>query len=217
MRRLFQHLANKPLTWRYWAVIKLEHCTEVDGSGVSPKTQVGFHATIRAGTEVSPDEMLGYHSYISGPRSYVEAARIGKFCSVARQVSIGPSDHDLAGISTHPFLLSPAYGGHFYTVVPLKQKAPPVIGNDVWIGMNTIALRGVTVGDSAIVAANSVVTRDVPAFAIVGGVLAKVLRYRFPPDIQKIRWRDWPDSKLKQFIVDFGNPEEFTRIHREEG
>ena len=103
-------------------------------------------------------------------------------------------------------------------MVPLKQKAPPVIGNDVWIGMNAVIMRGVTVGDGAIVAANSVVTRDVPAFAVVGGVPAKVLRYRFTPeviaDLQEIRWWDWPSSKLKQFIADFGNPVEFCRAHR---
>lgn len=219
MRSVLYRLARKPFTWLYWFVMNRVRNTRVESIGVSHRARIGRRAIVRAGTEVGPDVVLGDYSYISGPRSYVEAARIGKFCSIARQVTIGPGDHDLTGVSTHPFRLSPAYGGLVDTVVPLKQKAPPVIGADVWIGMNAVIMRGVTVGDGAIVAANSVVTRDVPAFAVVGGVPAKVIRYRFSPeviaDLQQIRWWDWPESKLKQYIADFGNPDEFARAHRE--
>jgi acetyltransferase-like isoleucine patch superfamily enzyme len=219
MRSLLYRLAHKPFTWLYWVVMNRVRGTRVESIGVSCCAKIGWRVIVCAGTEVGPDVVLGDYSYISGPRSYVEAARIGKFCSIARQVTIGPGDHDLAGVSTHPFRLSPAYGGLVDTVVPLKQKAPPIIGNDVWIGMNAIVMRGVTVGDGAIVAANAVVTRDVSAFAVVGGVPAKVIRYRFSPeviaDLQQIRWWDWPESKLKQYIADFGNPDEFARAHRE--
>lgn len=219
MHSALYRLVRNPFTWLYWGIMNRVRNTRVEGVGVSHRARIGTRAIVRAGTEVGPDVVLGDYSYISGPRSYVESARIGKFCSIARQVTIGPGDHDLTGVSTHPFRLSPAYGGLVDTVVPLKQKAPPVIGNDVWIGMNAVIMRGVTVGDGAIVAANSVVTRDVPAFAVVGGVPAKVIRYRFSPeviaDLQQIRWWDWPESKLKQYIADFGNPDEFARAHRE--
>lgn len=219
MRSLLNRLAHRPLTWLYWVVMNRVRRTHVEGSGVSRRARIGVHAIIRQGSEVGPDVVLGDYSYISGPRSYVEAARIGKFCSIARQVVIGPGDHDLAGVTTHPFRLSPDYGGLVETGTALEQKDPPVIGNDVWIGINAIVMRGVTIGDGAIVAANSVVTRDVPPYAIVGGVPAKFIRHRFPPeivaDLQKIRWWDWPESKLKQCIPDFDHPEEFTRRHRE--
>ena len=220
MRSKFFRLAHKPFTWLYWVVMNRARNTRVESIGVSSRAKIGTRAIVRSGTEVGPDVVLGDYSYISGPRFYVEAPRISKFCSIARQVvTIGPSDHDLAGVSTHPFRLSPAYGGLVDKMLPLQQKASPVIGNDVWIGINAIVMRGVTVGNGAIVAANSVVTRDVPAFAIVGGVPAKVLRYRFSPkviaDMQNICWWDWTKSKLKQFIIDFENPDEFTRTHRE--
>lgn len=220
MRSVLYRLGRKPFTWRYWAVMNRVHNTRVESIGVSPRARIGRRAScVQAPRSGRTWCWAGDYSYISGPRSYVEAARIGKFCSIARQVTIGPGDHDLTGVSTHPFRLSPAYGGLVDTVVPLKQKAPPVIGNVVWIGMNAVIMRGVTVGDGAIVAANSVVTRDMLAFAVVGGVPAKVIRYRFSPeaiaDLQQIRWWDWPESKLKQYIADFGNPDEFARAHRE--
>lgn len=217
MLSMLYRLAHKPFTWLYWVVMNRVRNTRVESISVSPRARIGTRAIVRAGTEVGPDVVLGDYSYISGPRSYVEAARIGKFCSIARQVTIGPGDHDLAGVSTHPFRLSPAYGGFVDTVVPLKQKAPPVIGNDVWIGMNAIVMRGVTVGDGAIVAANSVVTRDVPPYAIVGGSPAKLIRYRFPKEIitalVDVQWWDWSVSKIRENIASFDDPEYFLRTN----
>ncbi|PUE42385.1 CatB-related O-acetyltransferase [Limnohabitans sp. Bal53] len=221
MRSVLYRLAHKPFNWLYWVVMNRMRNARVESVGVSHRAKIGRRAIVRAGTEVGPDVVLGDYSYISGPSSYVEAARIGKFCSIARQVTIGPGDHDLAGVSTHPFRLSPAYGGLVDTVVPLKQKAPPVIGNDVWIGINSMIMRGVSIGDGAVVAANSVVTRDVPPYAIFGGVPAKLIRYRFSDEIIRallqIRWWDWPLSKIKHSVHDFSDTEKFVTIHAVSG
>ena len=79
-----------------------------------------------------------------------------------------------------------------------------IIGNDVWIGYEAVILSGVTIGDGAIVAARAVVTRDVPPYAIVGGVPAKPIRQRFSnPDIAQLlelRWWDWPKEKIARTI-----------------
>lgn len=126
------------------------------------------------------DIVIGDYSYVSGPRSYVESARIGKFCSIARQTVIGVGNHDHTMVTTHPFFLSPEHGD----IVPTRRETPqrdaPIIGNDVWIGINSIVMGGVTIGDGAVVAANSVVTRDVLPCTIVGGAPARHLKDRFP-------------------------------------
>lgn len=215
MRALLIRFVGPMRSWGYLQVMNLMHETCVEGTGVSPRARIGRRAIVRRGTEVGADVILGDFSYISGPRSYVEAARIGKFCSIARQVVIGPGDHDLSAVTTHPFPVSPAYGGLAGVTKQEAQKAPPVIGNDVWIGINAIVMRGVTIGDGAVVAANSVVTRDVEPYTIVGGVPARYLKRRFPPEIaealQRSRWWDWPDRILSKRLEEFREPENFVQ------
>ena len=115
---------------------------------------------------------------------------IGRYCSIAAGVRIGDPDHPTDWLSTSPF----QYDGRRFgwhpsaaegtTIAPHGfLRAPTVIGNDVWIGANAVVLKGVRVGDGAVIAAGAVVTRDVPPYAIVGGVPAKVIRYRFEPDL----------------------------------
>ena len=85
------------------------------------------------------------------------------------------------------------------------NKGDIVVGNDVWIGYEAVILSGVTIGDGAIVAARAVVTKDVPPYAIVGGVPAKIIRPRFPEDVikrlQSLRWWDWPEGKLQLHLA----------------
>lgn len=82
-----------------------------------------------------------------------------------------------------------------------------VINNDVWIGMKSTIMGGVTVGNGAIIAAHSVVTKDVPPYAVVGGVPAKIIKYRFTEDIieglQKSEWWNQPDDVLRENITVF--------------
>lgn len=182
---------------------------------LSLKTKLGKGVLIRSGNEIGEIE-IGDYSYISGPRAYVECATIGKYCSIARQTIIGVSDHDHGWLTTSPIASSKCYG--FIDVdKQQRQKAPPVIGNDVWIGANSIIFRGVTVGDGAVVAAGSVVTKDVPAYAIVGGVPAKVIKMRFSNEIIKIlldmKWWDWPESKIKESAKYMDDIDNFVNIY----
>tara|TARA_R100000935_G_C2813418_1_gene156144 strand:+ start:701 stop:1318 length:618 start_codon:yes stop_codon:yes gene_type:complete len=201
----------------YWMAMNRRHQHQVESWNVSRNASIGYRSIVRAGVEIYGDVVLGDYSYVSGPNSYVEAARIGKFCSIARQVIIGPGNHNLVAVTTHPFRLSPSYGGLITVAQHESQRPPPVIGNDVWIGINCVILRGAMIGDGAVVAANSVVTGEVPPYAIFGGNPARLIRFRFDMDtvskMQRIRWWDWSEKKLRDCVADFNDPVKFLRRH----
>jgi acetyltransferase-like isoleucine patch superfamily enzyme len=132
-------------------------------------------------------------------------ADIGRYCSIGRDVLVNMRNHPTSWLSTHPF----QYGGtkHFedyeeylmlnacLTIDKKTLENRVKVGNDVWIGERVMILRGVTVGDGAILAAGSVVTHDVEPYMIVGGVPAHPIRPRFEPDLVRelvaLRWWDW--------------------------
>ena len=162
---------------------------------------------------------------------YTEALRhacckvtIGNFCSIGPGVIIGPSEHDIYSISTHHFHQDRRFG-HFlernehyetknrWSEKFRSKKLDVIIKNDVWIGANAIVLSGVTIGNGCIIAAGAVVTKSVPDFAIVGGVPAKVIKYRFSEEerkqIIKSEWWNWDDDKLKEHLDLFHTPDKF--------
>lgn len=106
--------------------------------------------------------------------------KIGNFCSIASDVMfVLNADHNLNTISTFPFKAKCLFSKEFEAA----SKGDIVIDDDVWIGYRATVMSGVHVGQGAVIAAGAVVTKDVPAYAIVGGVPAKVIRYRFEKDI----------------------------------
>jgi virginiamycin A acetyltransferase len=133
---------------------------------------------------------------------------VGRYCSIASNVKFPGPDHAHTLLSTSIFITGYASeiwstylgdtGQEFANQQHFAQKAPTVIGNDVWIGQDVSILRGLTIGDGAVIAACAVVTRDVPAFAVVGGNPARFIRWRFQPDViealSALRWwrYDWP-------------------------
>lgn len=129
--------------------------------------------------------------------------RIGAFCSIAREVTILlDGNHNTDWITTFPF---PRFRDSVRAIDGYNlTRGGVVIGNDVWIGDGATIMSGVTIGDGAVVAARAVVTRDVPAYGIVGGVPAKLIRYRFPENtiglLQRIAWWDWPDTDIDRAI-----------------
>lgn len=131
-----------------------------------------------------PDYAYGYGSY--GTPQVDHASKdaqlsIGAFCSIAGGVKILlGGNHNIQAVTTFPF-----YERLKNVPAHKETKGDVVIGNDVWLATDCLILSGVTIADGAVVAARAVVTKDVPAYAIVGGNPARVIRYRFPEDIRK--------------------------------
>lgn len=145
---------------------------------------------------------IGRASYVGGAR--VQNCRIGAFCSIGARTRIGGlSRHPTHWLSTHPAFFSPRAqaGFTFSDRLHFDEIAQITVGSDVWIGASVMVLDGVNIGDGAIVAAGSVVTRDVPPYAVVGGVPARVIRYRYDPAsidlLLGMRWWDWPMEKIR--------------------
>ena len=132
---------------------------------------------------------IGFRSYANS--SLLRHVRIGRFCSIGRRCSIGAALHDVTCFTTHPIARADTF-----------QSDPlTTIGNDVWIGYGAMILPGVTIGDGAIIGAGSVVNRDVPAYAVMGGNPAVPRRMRFAPEtVEKllaIAWWNWPDARIE--------------------
>lgn len=130
---------------------------------------------------------------------------IGSFCSIAAGVSIYvgmQGRHTTDFLSTYPINMIFGVPSDAGISKAISGNLNVVIGNDVWIGRDSLILAGVTIGDGAVIGTRSVVTKDVPPYAIVGGVPAKVIRYRFSPEIidllLELKWWEWSDEKIKE-------------------
>lgn len=147
---------------------------------------------------------VGDYSY-TGPWNMIFHCNIGKYCSISYGVTIGPPEHNYKRLSTHPFIYNPRFGivdTENKEIKDWRLKKKISIGNDVWIGCNSVILRGVNIADGVVVGANTLVNRDVPPYAIVVGNPAKIVKYRFTGNvIQKlldIKWWDWSIEKIKK-------------------
>ena len=155
---------------------------------------------------------MGRYSYM-GKNNSVANTRIGSFCSIASYCAIGGGAHPLDMVSTSPvFYAGKNVFRQNFGKIDTEINKPVDIGNDVWIGEGVFINDGITVGDGAIIGAHSVVTHDVPAYAVVAGAPAKVLRYRFTEDeigrLLNLKWWDWSDEKLKK------HGDQFTSLDR---
>ncbi len=143
-----------------------------------------------------------YHYPINGDR-----LTIGRFCSIAcgTRFLMNSANHAMGSLSTYVFPIFYEEWGHGMNVTTAwDHRGNIVVGNDVWIGYEAVILSGVTIGDGAIVAARSVVTKDVPPYTIVGGAPARPIRLRFGQEVidtlLELRWWDWPLEKLAKSL-----------------
>jgi virginiamycin A acetyltransferase len=147
------------------------------------------------------EKNVRYHFDFTGDK-----LKIGKFCMIASDVTfvMNGANHLTEGISSYPFAV---FGGDWACAMEGKSypsRGDIVVGNDVWLGYKSVVMSGVTIGDGAIIGAYSVVTKDVPPYAIVGGNPAKIIRKRFSDsDIErllKLAWWDWDFEKISRNV-----------------
>jgi len=134
---------------------------------------------------VANDVQIGKYTYIV-EGTVNSGVKIGRYCSLGRQLSIGEIDHPIEWLTTSVIVNANGNGKFKYDDFPkydYQDNRKTIIGNDVWAGLGVILKRGITIGDGAIIGAGSVVTHDVAPYAIVGGVPAKLIRYRFNNEI----------------------------------
>lgn len=197
-------LLKNPITlWIKWLLTKYRYERKYDHLAVRYLSRItrstfGRYNTLYEGA-VLDRVSLGDFSYVAA-NSRLSRVTIGRFCSIGPDVLVGLGLHPSRDfVSTHPAFYSPGSqaGITFADRQYFNEYCDITIGNDVWIGARAVIADGVKIGDGAVVAAGAVVISDVLPFAVVGGVPAKVLRYRFNPDqVAKLHESKWWDRDL---------------------
>ncbi len=192
------------LDWIRWGIcayknkkcfpsVKISHHSYVRNSVMEEYVTIYDHVDIT-------NSQIGRCTYIS-PRTIINDCAIGRFCSIGPNVTIGYGIHPThTFVSTHPAFFS-TRGQAQITFVKsshFEEKRKIHIGNDVWIGANVYICDGVTIGDGAVIGAGAVVNKDVPPFAVWGGVPGRMLRYRFSEKQIEVLLRDkWWEKSLE--------------------
>lgn len=165
------------------AYVNVSHHVQISGSSLGRRTSVGRYTKIRN-------------------------ADIGSYCSISWDVTIGATSHPMDHPATHAFWYRKQFGIVEENAVLDEEKV--LIGNDVWIGCAAVILPGVTIGDGAVIGANSVVTKNIDPYSVVAGCPAKVMKKRFDEDLCKevslLRWWDWPDERIREATRFFERP-----------
>lgn len=172
-------------------------------------SKINSTAKIYSGTSFY-NSNIGRYSYV-GYDCEVYNCDIGSFCSIANGFIAGGAKHPIDWVSTSPVFYN-VNGGTGYHLgnneIELVKRT--IIGHDVWIGSRVIVMQGVKIGNGAIIGAGSVVTKDVPPYAIVAGCPAKVIRYRFDDNIinklETLKWWNLSDNQLTKLSKWIGNP-----------
>lgn len=209
---IIQRIRNRTVIFEYASKAPLDVVFE-------GRNKLSHHAFFRG--------ELGFASYV-GAHSVIEG-KIGRFCSIAENVSFMGQTHPVQGyVSTHPcFYSMKKQSGFTYATEQLFDEIPKLngskysieVGNDVYIGYGATVIGPCRIGNGAVVAAGAVVTKDVPDYAIVGGVPAKVIRYRFTEKqmdfLNKLQWWDKPQEWFQENASQFASIEKMMATYEE--
>lgn len=177
MKRIIKYCQNR--YWKKW--LRQHHCKLGGGvTSLGAKTTLVLEENVSLGSVVINAKKLsiGAHTYVRSDCVLSAVSSIGRFCSIGNNCYIGQdkNTHPSDWVSSHPFQ---------FTNTPLSfepQIVDVTIGDDVWIGHDAMIMEGVNVGTGAIIATRALVAHDVPPYAIVAGIPAKVIKYRHPPE-----------------------------------
>lgn len=196
------------LEYYFSKLIKKVRCRAISRSKIHASSVVGSGSLII-------NSSMDRYSYC-GYDCQFENVEIGSFCSISDHVFIGCAEHPTSWVSTSPVFQNVNHSGpnkrfaHF-DVPPVKRT---VVGSDVWIGHGVTIKQGVSIGVGSVIGSNSLVTKDVPPYAVVGGVPAKIIKYRFDEEtiglLLESRWWSLSDKELAEFAELIRTPHDFV-------
>lgn len=172
---------------------KYPHTIIDKGCCISADSIINKHSRIFANCTIN-HSTIGNYTYI-GRNSLIQHSNIGNYCSIANEVMCGLGRHPLNLLSTSPLFYkrnNPLKIKIIKKDSEFKEYLTINIGNDVWIGARAIILDGINIGNGAVIAAGAIVTKDIPAYAIVAGVPAKIIKYRSKQDNEDCWWEASP-------------------------
>lgn len=179
--------------------------TKISDAKLLGNVQIGSHSKVVDGVLLEGHISIGNNSSVNGPNTDMKAVinkiSIGNFCSIARNVTFQEYNHDFTRLTSY-------FVHRNLENKPMKEdvisKGDIIVEHDVWIGTHCVILSGVTIGTGAVIAANTVVTSNIPPYAIVAGSPAKIIKYRFDENIisdllQSKWWEKDKDEVLKMY------------------
>lgn len=185
--------------------------------------QVAFYrddVMVAPGSYIAPGVEIGRGTRINEP-SYLEPCTIGRYCAIAGRLVVRSANHHMQFLNIEEDLQRRMIGA----ASVLGPREPVTVGNGVWMGDSIVIAPGVQIGDGAVVGAGSVVTRDVPAYAVVAGNPARFIRWRYPEPVIAVlggfEWWLWDDERLRRnrdlFELDLTTvePEVLAKLLRE--
>lgn len=189
-------------------ILKLQY-PSIRASEIHKTSKVGYRSNVVRIT-------MGKHSYMGNNNSVMDAT-IGNYCSIASYCSIGGGDHPNHWVSTSPYFYTynNSEKDNTMTTNSFSSGKTVSIGNDVWIGESCFIKDGIQIGNGAIIGAHSVVTKNIPDYAVAVGNPAKVIKYRFDQEtiekLLEIKWWELNEKELAKYTTLFSDPKAFIQ------